>query len=109
MRQCGVLRQEDGGAFVTAIWVGWLIQLVVQILIQPSVLPGSTAAALPPTVTAFAFGMNFMPAYLDYKANSLPAEITDQYYGLDSTLLPEHADEEQPKQPLFQDSNDHFE
>lgn len=86
LRQCGVLKAEDGGAFVASIWFGWLVQLVLQIMVQPSVLPGGTAAAVPPTVTAFAFGMNFMPAYLDYKANSLPPTISRAFYGLEPVL-----------------------
>lgn len=86
LRQCGVLQAADGGAFVTSIWVGWLIQLCLQIVVQPSVLPGGTAAAVPPTVTAFAFGMNFMPAYLDYKANSLPATLDRSFYGLEEIV-----------------------
>lgn len=82
MRQCGVFNPDDGGAFKLSIWMGWLVQLVLQIIVQPSILPGADGAAAPPTLTAFAFGMNFMPAYLDYKANSLPAEIDRSYYGL---------------------------
>jgi hypothetical protein len=82
MRQCRVFKPNDGGAFVCSIYFGWLVQLVLQIMVQPSILPGPTSLQVPPTVTAFAFGMNFMPAYLDSKANSLPAEISREYYGL---------------------------
>jgi len=87
LRQLGVVKPQDGGAFVSSIWLGWLVQLVLQNMVQPSILPGNPAAAAPPTLTAFGFGMNFMPAFLDSKANNLPATITREYYGLDP--LPE--------------------
>ena len=83
VRKLGWIPKEDGGAFVCSIWVGWLIQLVLQIMVQPSVLAGATAARAPPTLTAFAFGMNFMPAYLDSKAKLLPGNMTPDYYGED--------------------------
>lgn len=84
LRYYGVLKPQDGGAFVAAVWFGWLVQLVLQIMVQPSILPGAVAARAPPTLTAFAFGMNFMPAFLDSKANSMPddSEITPEYYGI---------------------------
>lgn len=75
---------QDGGAFATSIWTGWLIQLVIQVIVQPSILPGAVAARFPPELAAFAFGMNFMPAYLDAKSNSLPNEIEPEYFGQES-------------------------
>ncbi|CAB9530963.1 expressed unknown protein [Seminavis robusta] len=86
LRYFGIMKPKDGGAFVCSVWFGWFVQLVLQIMVQPSILPGATAARAPPTLTAFAFGMNFMPAFLDSKAGSLPneTEIRD-YYGLDPT------------------------
>jgi len=65
-------------------------------MVQPSILPGNPAAAAPPTLTAFGFGMNFMPAFLDSKANSLPATITREYYGLDPLPEDKFVDEPQP-------------
>ena len=82
LRKFGILvPKEDNGIFVCMIWVGWFIQLVIQIIVQPSILPGAVAARAPPTLTAFSFGMNFMPAYLDSKAKSLPENIDADYYG----------------------------
>ena len=82
LRKLGIIvPREDSGLFVCMIWAGWFIQLVVQIIVQPSILPGAAAARAPPTLTAFSFGMNFMPAYLDSKAKSLPENIDADYYG----------------------------
>ena len=68
------------------------VQLVLQCLFQPASLPGALVARAPPTLTAFAFGMNFMPAFLDSKSNTIPehnngSEGIDlrEYYGLEST------------------------
>ena len=83
LRYFGVLKAQDGGLFVSSIWFGWIVQLILQIMVQPSILPGAVAARAPPTLTAFAFGMNFMPAFLDSKANGMPAETDRAYYGLD--------------------------
>ena len=88
LRKAGVLDSDDGGAFVCSIWFGWFVQLVLQIMVQPSILPGAIGARAPPELAAFAFGMNFMPAYLDSKANSMPAEIDREYYGLDPLEQP---------------------
>lgn len=88
LRKAGVLKSEDGGAFVSSVWFGWFVQLVLQIIVQPSILPGAAAARAPPTLTAFSFGMNFMPAFLDSKANSLPPKISREYYGLEPAIVP---------------------
>ena len=82
LRQFKVVDPRDGGMFATSIWFGWLLQLALQIMAQSMSLPGKTLAAFPPTVTAFAFGVNFMPAYLDSKANQIPEKISPEYYGL---------------------------
>jgi hypothetical protein len=101
LRQCRVFQPNDGGAFVCSVYFGWLVQLVLQIMVQPSILPGTAFLQVPPTVTAFAFGMNFMPAYLDSKANSLPAEISPEYYGLDP--LPDCSEQEKPRRDSYFD------
>jgi len=83
MRQFGVLHAADSdGAFPVSIWFGWLVQLAMQIITQPGSLPGGAAAANAPTVAAFAFGLNFMPAYLDSKARNTPDVLGPEYYGI---------------------------
>ena len=83
LRYFGVFKPNDGGAFVCSIWFGWFVQLVLQIIVQPSILPGAIGARFPPELAAFAFGMNFLPAFLDSKANSLPTEIHPEDYGFE--------------------------
>ena len=79
MRKLGWV-SRNGNAFVWSIWFGWIAQLVIQILVQPSILPGLTSLREPPELTAFCFGVNFMPAFLDSKSRSLPESIEPQYY-----------------------------
>jgi len=110
LRQKGILKADDGGMFVMSIWFGWFVQLVLQIMVQPSVLIGGTAAAAPPTLTAFAFGMNFMPAYLDSKSNTLPElEGNDlrAYYGLAPSSSDDDYDDDNnnEKQEMAVDEN----
>ena len=80
LRKLGVVSQE-GGIFATSIWAGWFLQLVLQIVVQPSYLADLGATRAPPELAAFAFGMNFMPAYLDSKGQELPNIIEPEYYG----------------------------
>lgn len=77
------------GNFQIAIGLGWLLQLALQVLGQPSTVPGS--AGLAPTTAALSFGLNLMPAYLDWKAYSTLEEIELDYYGLED--VEEYVDE----------------
>ena len=82
LRKLGVVVvSQEGGLFATSIWVGWFLQLVLQIVVQPSYLADIGATRAPPELAAFAFGMNFMPAYLDSKGQELPDIIEPDYYG----------------------------
>lgn len=69
--------------FTLGMGVGWLAQLGLQILPQIGVIPGSVLAGLSATVTAFGFGLNLMPAYLDYKTRTTMETIIPEYYGLE--------------------------
>ena len=96
---------RNGNVFVWSIWFGWMAQLVIQILVQPSILPGVASLREPPELTAFCFGLNFMPAFLDSKSRSLPESIEPQYYseGNNGDAVGDHDhddnynDEEQPE------------
>jgi len=79
LRQLGCV-SRNGSAFVCSIWFGWVVQLVIQCLVQPSILPGLVSVREPPELIAFCFGMNFMPAYLDSKSRSLSPCIRPDYY-----------------------------
>jgi|UniRef100_A0A8J9SJ44 hypothetical protein len=68
-------------SFQMSMFVGWFLQLVLQVLVQVGYVPGDGLAVAAPSITALSLGLNLMPAYLDYKARTLPEEIPTTYYG----------------------------
>jgi len=89
---------SDNYSLQASIAFGWLTQLVLQIVTQVGVLPAA-AAGLAPVITAFAFGLNLMPAWLEYKARSVAETIDPGYYGLDTS---EGSSEEEEMEPVDQ-------
>ncbi|CAB9496059.1 expressed unknown protein [Seminavis robusta] len=67
-------------SFCMSLAMQWVLVLSLQIVAQIGYLPGGEAAAAAPTVAAFSLGLNLMPAYLDQKMRSLPAEFPEHYY-----------------------------
>jgi len=97
-RSVGIL-DFGGGVFQMSVWFGWLVQLVLQIITQPSSFPGGMVAPIAPTVAAFAFGLNLMPAYLDSKASSMPEDVmTSRYYGRGGAMEQEATEQAQEQQ-----------
>jgi hypothetical protein len=62
--------------------------------VQASYPEGDVGAGLVPTVAAFSFSLNLMPAYLDFKARTVPERITEEYYGLNDPQTSESSDED---------------
>lgn len=73
-------------SYQASIGLGWFLQLVLQVIVQPASLPPQFAAAAP-AVAALSLGLNLMPAFLDYKARNLPAypQTLLSYYGLEES------------------------
>jgi hypothetical protein len=71
---------ENDKSYQISMFIMWVCQVVMQAITQTSYLPGDAAAVASPTIVAISFGLNMMPAYLDYKSRSTPAEITPEYY-----------------------------
>lgn len=77
---------EDDYSYQGSIAFGWILQLSLQIFSQVGYLPGDMAAAAPAVIATLSFGLNLMPAYLDYKARDTPEMISKEYYcDLDTT------------------------
>lgn len=81
----GMLRSHNIGRFTSmdfqgAMFMAWLLQVVLQAVVQIGILPGPTFSFAAAQVTTVTFGLNLMPAYLDYKAQTLPEDVTE-YYG----------------------------
>jgi hypothetical protein len=98
-----MLGSEDEGCkyFQWAMFFSWFLQFALQVLTQIGYLPGTTLSQAAPQVFCLSFGLNLMPAYLDYKMRSLP-EVIDkaEYYGLEGEEMPTHAEnlEDAPKE-----------
>lgn len=58
----------------------WVLVLSLQIVAQIGYLEGGTMAAAAPTIAAMSLGLNLMPAFLDHKMRTLPAQFPDDYY-----------------------------
>lgn len=67
--------------YQASMFVAWLLQLLLQVIVQIRILPGGTLASAVVQVTAVTFGLNLMPAYLDYKARSMSNEMAKDDYG----------------------------
>jgi len=68
--------------FQASILMGWFVQFILQIVFQVGFLPGGEQSQALAAITALSLGLNLMPAYLDFKANTVPEEINADYYGL---------------------------
>jgi len=44
-------------------------------------LPGGAESQALAAITALSFGLNLMPAYLDFKSRTTPKEIGEEYFG----------------------------
>lgn len=81
-----------GGAedckFQSTIYLGWFLQFVLQFLVQIGYLPGDALSDAVATLTAYSFGLNLMPAYLDYKCRTIPAKIEPSYYSISPNSQP---------------------
>lgn len=64
-----------------SIFIGWILQFALQVLTQIGYLPGGEMSQALAAITALSFGLNLMPAYLDYKARTAPENIDANYYG----------------------------
>ena len=87
----GMLRSHHVGRFMTmdfqgTMFMAWLLQVVLQAVVQIGILPGPTFSFAAAQVTTVTFGLNLMPAYLDYKAQTLPEDVTAEYYGSGSYI-----------------------
>jgi len=78
-----VSANDNYHSFQLSMAFAWLLQTVLQAVVQLAPLPAAFAAVASP-IAAFAFGLNLMPAFLDYKARSVPesAEAIMIQYGI---------------------------
>lgn len=81
--------------YQSSMALGWLLQFVLQILVQVSYPMGDMGAGAAPQITAMSVGLNLMPAFLDWKSRTVPETISAEYYGLEDTSEIEYDEENQ--------------
>jgi hypothetical protein len=73
------LNGSHWNCFQASIYAGWFLQIILQGVVQIG-LQGAVPAAA--GLVGVSFGLNVMPAFLDYKSRTVPLDINAQYYGL---------------------------
>jgi len=59
----------------------WLSMLTMQIMVQVGYPAGPEMVPMAPTLGCLYFALPLMPAYLDYKTNTVPEELDEDYFG----------------------------
>jgi hypothetical protein len=74
----------DISVYQVSMFVGWFLQVTLQIITQISYPAGGAFAPAAPTIFCLSFGLNLMPAFLDYKMRNTP-ETTLEFYDMDGS------------------------
>ena len=70
----------DDNNFQAIAFGGWLLQLILQYIVQWGFAEGNEDPAALTSVALYSFGMNILPAFLDYKMRNTPYPLRDEYY-----------------------------
>jgi hypothetical protein len=73
----------DISLFQVSMFVGWFLQVTLQIITQVSYSAGGAFAPAAPTIFCLSFGLNLMPAFLDFKMRNTPETILPEFYDTD--------------------------
>ena len=76
---------ENDHSFQIAMAFQYFCTLVLMIIVQISYLPGGALAAAAPSRACLTMGAHVLPAFLDFKMRSTPANLPPNYFGLDAT------------------------
>jgi hypothetical protein len=76
---------SDFSLFQVSMFVGWFLQVTLQIITQVSYSPGPAFAPAAPTIFCLSFGLNLMPAFLDFKMRNTPETILPEFYGTEDS------------------------
>ena len=79
----GFPESEDSYTYQISIFIGWFLQFVLQAVTQVGYLPGGDASQAVAIITSLSVGLNLMPAYLDFKAHTMPEVFKAGYYTLE--------------------------
>jgi hypothetical protein len=76
--------------FQTLLALQWLAMFGLQNVAQVAYSSGSLDAATSPVIACLSFGMNALPAFLDYKMRQLPDTIPETYYEIPPDSTPDN-------------------
>jgi hypothetical protein len=76
---------KDDHSFQIACGIMWIFMLVLELMVQIAYAPGPMMGGAAPTRACIIFGLAFMPAYLDAKTRTTPAELPPSYYSMEDT------------------------
>jgi hypothetical protein len=76
---------ETDMSYQISVYIGWFIQFLFQVIVSPGIVPGMMLADAPAAIASISFGLNIMPAFLDYQARTTPEHFEDEYYGITTT------------------------
>jgi hypothetical protein len=95
----GFLFGEDDMSYQISVFLSWFVQFLFQVVISIGIVPGGALAAAPAAIATISFGLNIMPAYLDFKARSVPDKksIESDFYGSRSIIVLD----ENEKEPAY--------
>jgi hypothetical protein len=69
-------------SFQVSMFFGWFIQVTLQIITQVSYSKGGMFAPAAPTIFCLSFGLNLMPAFLDFKVRNTPETMLPEFYDM---------------------------
>ena len=73
---------ENDMSYQVSIFLGWFLQFLFQVVVSPGIVPGAMVADAPAAIASISFGLNIMPAFLDFQARSNPDVFEKDYFGV---------------------------
>jgi hypothetical protein len=109
----GILKSKNANAthnhhdvsFQMSLLLSWILQIILQVILQVGYAPAEFLTSAAPTITALTFGLHLMPAFLDYKGQSMLETMSADYYGTEDSS--NHGDDDQHHREVMHGSDEH--
>lgn len=75
---------DNDMSYQVSVFVGWFIQFLFQVVVSPGIVPGGMLADAPAAIACISFGLNVMPAFLDFQARANPDKFEPEFFGIDN-------------------------
>jgi hypothetical protein len=77
---------ENDMSYQISVYIGWFLQFLFQVIVSPGIVPMGMLADAPAAIASISFGLNIMPAFLDYQARTTPETFDSEYYGITTNM-----------------------